>query len=187
MSAASCSATLPSCSATLPELAPRLSVSRRSKRPSLLELANSSSLVNEMQNTFKSSHAPGSQLLQLRTRCLKVGRCGNEFAGVARFYPTEVVYTFDHPIHRKVEMHMRYGDMIEPRLMRTRAGSSSGSGGGRGERRFSFRINKRLEYFSREYDPADPEHQLHLHFQSDADASQFEQRALPHILTLSAS
>ena len=41
---------------------------------------------------------------------------------------------------------------------------------------FSFRIGRRLEYFDREYDPADPSHRLLLRLNSGADLERFAQR-----------
>lgn len=71
---------------------------------------------------------------QVTTRYLMVGRCDSRFAGVARFLHDEVahsltyrvapncirtrspgwqvVYAFDHPQHRHVEMHMRCVGMV---------------------------------------------------------------------------
>ena len=127
-----------------------------------------------MEKTFKSRHNREGMLLQLRTRYLHVGRCDNRFPGTARFFPTEVVYAFDHPVHRKVEMHMKYADMLHPR---------TSDGARRDSLSFRFRIGSRLEYFSRDYDPDNPAHSLRLELHSDTDMRRFLQLVYPVIRT----
>lgn len=145
----------------------------RPPRGSLLEQlaqcqANSASLISEMNSTFKSRRDRSGMLLSLTTRSLRVGTCAHRFAGTARFFDTHVVYAFDHPRHRQVEMQMWYRDMASP----------AAAGGGT---TFSFRILRRLEYFDREYDFTDPAHELRLEFLTEGDARAFRQRVLPHV------
>jgi len=140
-------------------------------RGSLLEQlaqsqAKSSSLISEMNATFKSRRDRSGMLLILTTRALQVGTCEHRFAGTARFFEAHVVYAFDHPRHRQVEMHMRYEDMASPAA---RVGGKT----------FAFRINWKLEYFDREYDFTDPAHALTMEFLSDDDARKFRQLVLP--------
>lgn len=135
--------------------------------------ANSASLITEMNSTFKSRRDRSGMLLTLTTRSLRVGTCAHRFAGTARFFETHVVYAFDHPRHRQVEMQMWYRDMASPAA----AGGTT----------FSFRILRRLEYFDREYDFTDPGHELRLEFLSEEDGRAFRQRVLPHVLGMAAS
>merc|ERR1711924_211492 len=79
---------------------------KRHSRPSLLEQlhhcqSNSDNLIADLRQALRSHKpAPKELLLTLRTRSLRVGRCTDHFPGVARFYPTLLVYAFDHPVHR---------------------------------------------------------------------------------------
>jgi len=153
---------LQSLSMSLPSRAP-------GSRGSLLEQlaqcqANSNDLISGMKQTFSSRRSNEGLLLTLRTRYLHVGRCGDRFHGTARFFATELHYAFDHPRHRRVEMLMKYADMLEPRKI------AAGDAGGPA---FSFRIGRKLEYFDREYDPQNPEHRLLLRFNTEADLKRF--------------
>ena len=90
-------------------------------RPSLSEQlaacsASSDTIIADMKKTFKSRFDREGLLLEVPTRYLHVGRCESQFGGIARFFGHEVVYAFEHPHHRHVEMHMRYADMLQPRL-----------------------------------------------------------------------
>lgn len=105
-------------------------------------------------------------ILSLPTKALEVGRATNRCAGTARFFPDELHYYFDHPRHRRVQMVMRYVDMIEPTI--------------HAATRFEFRLDTVLEYFP-EYDRDEPAHRLRLCFRARADASLFSERALPTI------
>lgn len=105
-------------------------------------------------------------LLSLSTKALEVGRATNRCAGTARFFPDELHYYFDHPRHRRVQMVMRYVDMIEPTVC---AAAS-----------FEFRLDTVLEYFP-EYDRDEPAHRLRLCFRAGADATLFSERAFPTI------
>eukprot|EP00967_Tisochrysis_lutea_P108890 scaffold168919_cov34-Tisochrysis_lutea.AAC.2 len=112
-------------------------------------------------------------LLTLTTRSLQVGTCQHRFAGTARFFKAHVVYAFDHPRHRQVEMHMKYEDMTSPAA---EAGGKS----------FTFRILRKLEYFEREYDFTNPMHALKLEFLTDDDAQKFRRTVLPYVKELAA-
>jgi hypothetical protein len=136
--------------------------------------ANSASLISEMNSTFKSRRDRSDMLLTLTTRSLRVGTCAHRFAGTARFFDTHVVYAFDHPRHRQVEMQMWYRDMASP------AAPTGGT-------TFSFRVLRRLEYFDREYDFTDPAHELRLEFLNDEDGRTFRQRVLAHVQRVAAS
>lgn len=83
-----------------------------------------------------------------------------------------MTYAFEHPHHRHVEMHMRYADMLNPRLV-------SGAGAAP---ELQFRIGRPLEYFAREYDHANPRHHLALGFASRPDAQRFTELVLPLLL-----
>lgn len=146
-------------------------------RSSLLEQlaqcqANSNALISGMQSTFSSRRPTEGLLLTLRTKYLHVGRCGDRFHGTARFFATELHYAFDHPRHRRVEMQMKYVDMLEAR--KVTAGETGGPA-------FSFRIGRKLEYFDREYDPANPDHRLLLRFNTEADLKRFADKVFPTI------
>lgn len=122
-------------------------------------------------------------LLQLSTRYLLVGRCDNRCAGVARFLPTKVVYSFEHPHHRQVEMHMAYADMLGVRTQPCTAASLTANASGKaaaGELRF--RIGRPLAYFTREYDPGDDSHDLRIGFATPDDVARFRQLVLPCLL-----
>lgn len=134
--------------------------------------ANSDSLISDMQSTFKSRFDRSGLLLQVQSKHLHVGRCDSQFAGTARFMGEELVYKFEHPHHRQVEMHMKYADMHHPRLQTSPAGVPE----------LRFRINRELVYFAREYEHANPAHQLALGFVTKADASKFSEGVLPQLL-----
>ena len=89
-----------------------------------------------MRRTFKTRIDPAEILLKVSTRYLLVGKCDNRFAGLAKFLPTKVVYAFEHPTHRQVEMHMAYKDMIGVRTqdgsLRRVVAHVRALGGGRG-------------------------------------------------------
>ena len=154
--------------------------------------ASSDNLMADMRKTFGSRFDRSEVLLQLSTRYLLVGKCDSRFAGVARFLPTKVIYSFEHPQHRHVEMHMSYADMVgvrtQPATLHRRSGvaaggtASSGSGAGAGELRF--RINGPLAYFARDYDPADAGHDLRIGFESEADVERFKKIAWAHVSAL---
>ena len=135
-------------------------------------IASSDKLMDEMRQMSKRVD-PAELLLQVPTRYLLVGTCDSRFAGVAKFLPTKIVYAFEHPEHRKVEMHMAYEHMrgVLPRL--------GGGGGAPGELRF--RIVNPLAYFSREYDHTNEAHDLRIGFESVADFRRFEAKVLPHV------
>ena len=88
--------------------------------------ASSDALINDMRRTFKTRIDPAEILLKVSTRYLLVGKCDNRFAGLAKFLPTKVVYAFEHPTHRQVEMHMAYKDMIG---VRTQPATAPGAAG----------------------------------------------------------
>jgi hypothetical protein len=141
---------------------------------------NSDLLISDMRKTFAPRVDRSQLLLQVTTRYLLVGTCGSRFAGVAKFMPDKVIYAFEHPTERKVEMHMSYSDMLGVRML------SAPSTGTRiacaGELRF--RIGKPLAYFSRDYDPNNETHDLRIGFESEADLSQLRLRVLPHVRAL---
>ena len=126
----------------------------------------------DMRKTF-APRVDRSQLLlePMATRYLLVGTCETRFAGIAKFLPDKVIYAFEHPTHRHVEMHMAYADMLNAR-------TSNAKGGG-GE--FCFRIGRELEYFVREYNPEDAGHALRIGFASEVDYDRFRERVLPHV------
>lgn len=151
--------------------------------PSALRMAlqnssdSSDALIRDMKATFKSRIDKSEQLLQLSTRYLLVGTCGSRFAGTAKFLPQMVVYSFEHPIHRQVEMHMHYKDMVGVRLQAASA-PAAGRGNSAGAGRLlelRFRIEHPLSYFTREYDPANAAHDLRIGFLSQADAAAFRE------------
>ena len=125
-------------------------------------------------------------LLQLNTRYLLVGTCDSQCSGLAKFLPEKVIYAFEHPTHRQVEMHMAYKDMVGVRMQPasapplSRGGRRSGGGGAQLELRF--RIGGPLSYFTREYDPANPSHDLRIGFLQEEDAVSFRERVLPSVL-----
>jgi hypothetical protein len=160
--------------------------------------ASSDTLIRDMrkiQTRFDRSEV----VLKLSTRYLLVGTCDSRFAGLAHFLPTKVVYAFEHPQHRHVEMHMRYEDMLGVRLQPASTGGANGSGASSGrattagvtigggsaaQLEFRFRIGAPLAYFSREYDHNNTTHDLRIGFLSAADLRQFEQLVLPHVHAL---
>ena len=180
--------------------------------PSALQLAlqrsrtASDALIADMKSTFKSRVDKSDVLLQLSTRYLLVGRCDSRFSGTAKFTPSKVIYAFEHPTHRQGEMHMAYCDMIGVRTQpstappmgrgcsRTAASSAGGAGGATSEQRpqtaksteLRFRIGAPLSYFTREYDPNDPAHDLRIGFLTEADAHAFRQNVLPEVLRQSS-
>ena len=136
--------------------------------------ASTDALISSMRS-IQTRFDRAEVVLQLSTRYLLVGKCDSRFAGIAHFLPTKVVYAFEHPIHRNVEMHMAYADMAGVRLQ---PASSKGSGA---QLEFRFRISNALAYFTRDYDHHNEAHDLRIGFGSAADLRQFEQLALPHI------
>ena len=64
---------------------------------------------------------------------------------------------------------------------------SVGRGGSAGRARVElrFRIDHPLSYFTREYDPSNPQHDLRIGFASEADATAFRERVLDAMLELS--
>ena len=138
-----------------------------------------------MKKTFKSRFDREGLLLEVPTRYLHVGRCESQFGGIARFFGHEVVYAFEHPHHRHVEMHMRYADMAQPST--APMGRGVGRGRGRGAPEFRFRIVNELAYFTREYDPANEAHDLRIGFLSAEDATAFREQVLPTVLEGSMS
>lgn len=127
--------------------------------------ASSDALINDMRRTFKTRIDPAEILLKVSTRYLLVGKCDNRFAGLAKFLPTKVVYAFEHPTHRQVEMHMAYKDMIG---VRTQPATAPGAAG-----ELRFRIGSPLSYFTREYDHTNPSHDLRIGFETAADFASF--------------
>lgn len=147
-------------------------------------LSKSDALVNDMKATFKSHFDKSEVLLQLSTRYLLVGRCDSRFVGTAKFLPTKVIYSFEHPIHRQVEMHMAYKDMLGVAMQPASApavgrGTSAGARGRLLE--FRFRIGSQLAYFTREYDPTNAAHDLRIGFLSNADGAAFREKVLPAV------
>lgn len=140
--------------------------------------ASSDALLGDMRKTFKSRFDRSGLLLELSTRYLLVGTCDSRFSGTARFDGDEVVYAFEHPTHRHVEMHMRYADMAGVR--------ASPAAAGRGPE-LRFRIVNQLSYFTREYDPANEAHDLRIGFAAEADLDRFREDVLPHVLRLARS
>lgn len=142
--------------------------------------ASSDTLLADLRKTFAPRVDRTQLLLQLATRYLLVGTCDSQFgSGVAKFLPEKVIYSFEHPLHRHVEMHMSYEHMLNARAHR-----SGGSGGSGGSREFRFRIGRQLEYFTREYDPQNEAHELRIGFATDADFARFRQTVLPHVEAL---
>ncbi len=123
-----------------------------------------------MRKTFKSRFDRSDVVLQVPTRYLQVGTCGNRFSGVARFEPSEVIYCFDHPQHRQVEMHMRYKDM--------EGVSADGP-------ELRFRVVNVLSYFTPEYDPSNSAHDLRIGFEKESDLYAFREKVLPLMLQVS--
>lgn len=150
---------------------------------SFLIQEESNRLISSMRTTFKSRHDRSDVLLTLSTKYLLVGTCEQRFSGTARFYQHEVVYSFDHPVHRQVEMHMKYIDMDSIRVQNN---SSTVSTVGRNPE-LCFKIRNQLSYFVREYDPSDTSHELILGFRSASDLQELETRVLPHICVASTS
>ena len=157
--------------------------------PSSLRLAlqqhrnKSDALVNDMKATFKSRVDKSEVLLQLNTRYLLVGRCGSRCAGVAKFLHNKVIYSFEHPLHRQVEMHMAYEHMLGV-AMQPATAPAAGRGASAGAGRlleFRFRIGSQLAYFTREYDPTNESHDLRIGFLNAADGEAFRQQVLPTI------
>lgn len=154
--------------------------------------------VRKIQTRFDRSEV----ILKLSTRYLLVGKCDSRFAGIAHFLPTKVVYAFEHPIHRHVEMHMRYQDMLGVRLQGVSSGGSNcgGVGGGRAttagvtigaggggpaQNELRFRIGSPLTpYFTREYDHTNEAHDLRIGFASAGDLQQFEKLVLARVHAL---
>lgn len=144
-------------------------------------MASSDKLMQEVLSM--SSRADRSELLlQLPTRYLLVGTCDCRFAGVAKFLPTKVIYAFEHPVHRHVEMHMAYDHMVGVRPRP--AGGASRSGGVAPGGELRFRIAAPLAYFSKDYDHANDAHELRIGFETVADFKRFEKAALPQIASL---
>ncbi|KAL1510561.1 hypothetical protein AB1Y20_006862 [Prymnesium parvum] len=141
---------------------------------------DSDKLMSALHTTFKSRYDRGDLLLEVRTKYLLVGTCDSRFAGVARFHHDEVVYRFEHPIHRQVEMHMRYADMLAVRT------AWSGMNGSRTPE-LCFRIRNQLGYFSREYDSSNAAHELKIGFCREADMLQLQELAMPRIHALAAA
>ena len=137
-----------------------------------------------MKASFKSRVDQSDVLLQLSTRYLLVGTCGSRCAGVAKFLPHKVLYSFEHPTHRQVEMHMSYKDMIGVRMQPATAPVAGRGSSAKGGRLFElrFRIGKQLAYFTREYDAANEQHDLRIGFLSEADATAFREQVLPSVL-----
>lgn len=142
---------------------------------------SSDSLIQDLKSTFKSRYDAADVLLQTSTRYLHVGRCDSRFSGVAKFLPSKVIYSFEHPTHRQVEMHMAYKDMTGVRMQ-----PAAAPAGARSPLELRFRIGKQLSYFTREYDPANEAHDLRIGFLSEADAAQVRQSVLPTVLQQSA-
>ena len=154
-------------------------------RPSLSEQlaacsASSDTIIADMKKTFKSRFDREGLLLEVPTRYLHVGRCESQFGGIARFFSHEVVYAFEHPHHRHVEMHMRYADMAQPST--APMGRGVGRGRGRGAPEFRFRIVNELAYFTREYDPTNPAHRLAIGFTTSADLRRVEAEVYPCVV-----
>ena len=144
----------------------------------------SDALINDMKATFNARFDKSEQQLFLWTRYLLVGKCGSRLAGRAKFLSAKVIYSFEHPIHRQVEMHMAYKDMVGVRLQPSTA-PAVGRGGSAGHGRLlelRFRIDHQLSYFTRDYDPADATHDLRVGFLSVADATAFRERVYPSVL-----
>ena len=115
---------------------------------------------------------PLDLLLQLPAKHLHVGRCDSQFAGNAKFFADVLVYSFEHPQHRQVEMQMRYADMLRPRVATSPSGVVE----------LRFRIGRELVYFAREYDHTDPAHHLALGFATRADAKRFGELVQPQLM-----
>ena len=155
--------------------------------------ASSDSLIRDMRKTINSRFDRTEVVLQLNTRYLLVGKCDSRFAGIAHFLPTKVVYAFEHPLHRHVEMHMAYADMLGVRLQPPSVGAAGGArvaagvtiASGAAPLELRFRIGAPLNYFSREYDCNDQAHDLRIGFANAADLDRFKQLALPHLERLS--
>ena len=160
--------------------------------------ASSDALIQSMRKTITSRFDRSEVLLRLNTRYLLVGTCDSRFVGVAHFLPSKVVYAFEHPLHRQVEMHMAYADMLGVRLQppssggarAAAAGNAIGgtSGGGSSNRaadlELRFRIGRELSYFTREYDCTNAAHELRIGFSSAGDLDQFRKLVLPNVLML---
>lgn len=161
--------------------------------------ASSDNLMADMRKAFVSRFDRSDVLLQLSTRYLLVGRCDSRFAGVAHFLPSKVIYVFEHPQHRHVEMHMAYADMDGVRMQaatlrrggaaygatcRAGGGGNVGSSGGSGGSELRFRINGPLAYFARDYDPSDATHDLRIGFESESDLERFRTVVWPHLSSL---
>ena len=126
-------------------------------------VSSSEDLLRRMRSTFARRFDPSELLLQLPTRHLLVGKCKSQHAGTAKFLTHKVIYAFEHPVHRHVEMHMAYSDMVNVRVL------LQGATGGQ----LCFRIASALAYFTREYDHTNQSHELRIGFLSDADFQRF--------------
>ena len=151
--------------------------------PSPRPQADSSTFISSLQTTFKSRHDRSDLLLELSTSYLLVGLCDSRFAGKAHFHGQKVVYSFEHPVHRQVVMHMRYADMLNVRTAE-RGGGSAAARPSAPELRF--RIRNQLAYFTREYDATNPAHELRIGFRSEADLHKLTELVLPTIRELAA-
>lgn len=138
----------------------------------------SNSLISSMNATFKSRFDRTDLLLEVPTRYLLVGTCDSMLAGMARFHREEVVYSFNHPLHRQVEMHMKYADMAAVRIDLCGLKRSSSHPPAPELR---FRILNQLVYFSREYDADNEAHELKIGLCSESDMRRLQDLVMPHI------
>ena len=122
------------------------------------------------QSVSKDGGEMGTPLLLVYCNRMTVGRAESQFSAAVSFYQDKVVYAFQHAREKRIDMIMFYKDMRNVSTDDRKA-------------TLSFRINKPLEHFSKDYDHTNPVHLLTIPF-SRPDFAGVKAKALPLIHAL---
>ena len=122
------------------------------------------------QSVSKDGGEMGTPLLLVYCNRMTVGRAESQFSAAVSFYQDKVVYAFQHAREKRIDMIMFYKDMRNVSTDDRKA-------------TLSFRINKPLEHFSKDYDYTNPVHLLTIPF-SRPDFAGVKAKALPLIHAL---
>eukprot|EP00743_Colponemidia_sp_Colp-15_P006265 GILK01006741.1.p1 GENE.GILK01006741.1~~GILK01006741.1.p1 ORF type:complete len:254 (+),score=25.07 GILK01006741.1:61-822(+) len=164
------------------------SVKKRSRAPLSEQLARvgqeADALTNQLKQKNGLTSSPSSSssssffspssstILELPCRDFVVGKTRSNFPCTVKFFSDRVVYVFQHPTQKRIDMEMYYRDMEDVKCsdkLRT----------------WRFRIGRDLEFFASDYDWRNSLHCLSLRFDSSCSLLEIRSKICPLIRSCS--
>ena len=151
---------------------PKLYQPRKSKRPSLSEqlalIGNSAESINS-KLCSKFGLEQSSALLRTPAKSFIVGKLTAKHPSPVAFFRDRCTYSFFHPFQSKeIQMVMYYRDMQGVRVSAV-------------SQTLSFRLDKVLQQFGRDYNPANPAHRISIGFNSAHDMSLLQGQVMKYV------